>query len=273
MKIKSITESSLIPLHNEDWIEKQRIAGKITSEALNLLKKSVNTNITYLKLSKLAEEFILDNNCTPTFKGYKDFPEAVCISVNEELVHGIPKDINPEEGDVISFDLGATYKSAIADSAFTMILGSPKSQDHVKLINATENSLAKGISNIKIGKRIGCIGNAIYKSAKGDGFGDNLVVNYGGHSLSWDEPHAGCFIANKSNPQDGFVIQSNLTLAIEPMLVLGKPETFVDKDKWTVKTKNISAHFEHTIFIHNDCIEIMTWRQDSKYFPTNIIKF
>lgn len=248
-------------LKNNDWLMKQRIAGKCVATCLNFLQKSVKdgTTLTALELSKATESIISDFNCTATFKGYKGFPEAVCISVNKELVHGIPKNITFKSGDVISFDLGATYQGAIADAAVTCIYGDPISIEHIKLIDATEEALMKGIAAISVGKQLGVIGNAIHKSAKNNGF-SGLINHYGGHGLSWDTPHDLPFVANKSRSDEGIRIQEGLSIAIEPMLVLGDTNTYIDKDGWTVWGMGISAHFEHTIFIHKDYVEIITDR-------------
>src|ERR1700729_1226601 len=123
----------LITLHGNDWLEKQRIAGKIAAGAISLLIDLVkqNSSLSMLEMNNLAEEYILDHNCQCTFKNYKGFPAGVCVSTNRQLVHGIPTDYVAKEGDLISFDLGATYKGVIADTATTIIYGEPKSLEHV----------------------------------------------------------------------------------------------------------------------------------------------
>jgi methionyl aminopeptidase len=252
--------NSVIHLKDDDWLFKQRIAGQVVAKTLKLLENLVLSKSTksMLELNALAEEFIYFNKCTPTFKNYKGFPAGVCISINKQLVHGIPTDYVLQEGDVVSFDLGATYEGAIADSALTCIYGEPKSSEHVRLIQATEESLMKGIESIKIGNRLGCIGNAIYKCAKYHGFG--LVSNYGGHGLHWDAPHAAPFVANKAEINEGIRISEGLSIAIEPMLTIGAPNTRVLDDGWTVVTNDIGAHAEHSVFIHKDSVEIITDR-------------
>ena len=258
--VNPFSENALVKLKNQDWLDKQRVAGKIAAATLSLLSDHVKdkTTLTYLELNQLAEEFITSKGGIATFKGYKGFPAGVCISVNKELVHGIPKDVKPEEGDVISFDLGVTVDGAIADTAITVIYGEPKSERHLNLVKATEESLMRGIQAIAVEKRLGCIGNAIYKYAKGTGFG--LIHNYGGHGLDWDTPHAPPFVSNKADVEEGIHIQANLAIAIEPMLVLGSTNTRVLSDGWTVVTDDIGAHFEHSIFVHEDRVEIITDR-------------
>jgi methionyl aminopeptidase len=252
-------------LKNQDWLDKQRIAGKTVAKCLNHLEQRVKekTSLTMRQLSLEAEQIILDSKCTATFKGYKGFPEACCISVNKELVHGIPKDYVLKEGDVVSFDLGATYEGAIADAAITCIYGEPKNKKHVELVAATENALMKAINAIAVGKRLGVIGYIISRSAKGDGF--NLIEQYGGHGISTDEngngiPHAQPFVANKAQSNEGVRFYEGMVLAIEPMLIIGDTKTYVTEDNWTVCGMGISAHYEHTVFIHKDQVEIITDR-------------
>lgn len=247
-------------LKNNEWLERQRIAGKVVAKCLNHLEQRVKdkTSLTMRELSLEAEQIILDSKCSATFKGYKGFPEAVCISVNKELVHGIPKDYSLQEGDVVSFDLGATFEGAIADSAITCIFGEPKNKRHVELISATKEALIKGIQSIQVGKRLGVIGNAIYKSAKGNGFG--VVTQYGGHGLEYDKPHAQPFVENKSDIDIGIHIHAGLSIAIEPMLTISSTNTKIMNDNWTVETSDIGSHEEHSIFVHKDYVEIITSR-------------
>jgi methionyl aminopeptidase len=257
----SFDNLSFIKLKDFSWLERQRIAGKVAARALLLLEGLVKekTIKSLLELDKLVYEFICDNKCTPTFLGYKGFPNSCCYSINQQLVHGVATNRKLENGDVISFDLGATYEGAIADTALTCIYGEPKKNEHTKIIQATEEALMKGIAAIQVGKRLGIIGNTIYKSAKGNNF--SVINNYGGHGLEYDIPHAAPFVANKSQPDEGCRIMSNMTLAIEPMLTTGSTKTWIDKDGWTVWCDaEMSAHQEHTIFIHEDKVEIITDR-------------
>jgi methionyl aminopeptidase len=215
-----------------------------------------------LELDVIAEDFIRSNGCLPTFKGYKRFPNSVCISVNDQLVHGICTDYKLKSGDVVSFDLGATYEGAIADTALTTIWGEPKSNDHVNIIAATKEALVHGILAAKSGARLGVIGNTIHKYSQSKGF--KVIEHYGGHSMEEGIPHAQPFVPNKSDPNEGVRMTPNLTLAIEPMLVPNgcESKTKVGTDGWTVYTPGvIGAHEEHTIFIHDDYTEIITSRE------------
>jgi len=254
------SENSLVRLKDKDWLEKQRVAGRIAAETLLLLEGYVKdrTFHSMIALNEMAEHYITKNGGFPTFKGYKGFPAGVCISVNKEMVHGIPKDMVLEDGDIVSFDLGVTYQGAIADTAITCIFGTPHSERHATLVKATEESLMKGIEAIQVGKRLGVIGQAISKHAKTYGFG--VINNYGGHGLDWDIPHAPPFVENKSDEERGIRIQPGLVIAIEPMLVLGSTATTTLNDGWTVVTPDLSAHFEHSIYVHEDHVEIITDR-------------
>lgn len=258
---ESFAASSFVMLKNQDWLDKQRVAGKIAAQVLIELQQKVNAKTTdsLIELNAFAENFITSAGGVPTFKGYKGFPAGVCISVNKQLVHGIPTDYHLVDGDVISFDLGVTIEGAIADTAVTCIYGTPKSDRHVTLVKATEESLMKGIEAIVVGKRLGCIGNAISRCAKGYGF--PVITKYGGHGLEWNQPHAAPFVENKSELDNGIRIQPGLAIAIEPMLVLGSTDTKILDDGWTVVTPDIGAHFEHSIYVHEDHVEILTDRR------------
>lgn len=269
------TNNCLVSLKNQDWLEKQRIAGKVAANALSLLEQQVKnkTTLSLLELNQLAEEFILDHKCSLTFKGYKGFPAGVCISVNKQLVHGIPTQYYLQEGDIVSFDLGATFQGAIADSALTCIYGQAKSEQYLELLKVTETALLKGIQAIKIGNRIGCIGNAIHKYIKSQGFG--TIDKWGGHGINISEdgigiPHAAPFVSNRSTTDEGIRIQPGLSIAIEPMAVIGDTYTFVDKDGWTVCAQNVNSHSEHSIFVHNNYVEVITWRENETVIPPRI---
>lgn len=259
--------ASIIPLKGDDWLVKQRVAGKAVATALSTLKNLVAAQTTQSlnELNAVAEQIITDHGCTPTFKGYKGhsttpFPAGVCISVNKHLVHGIPNDSRLQDGDVVSFDLGATFEGAIADSALTCIWGTPKSKRHTDLVEGTYESLRAGINAIQVGKRLGVIGNAIYKKAREYDLG--VVTEYGGHGIDLNKPHAPPFVQNRALPEEGIVIQKGLTIAIEPMCVIGTPRTRILPDNWTVATDDIGAHFEHSIYVHEDKVEIITLRED-----------
>ena len=254
------SDSSLIRLKDNNWLEKQRVAGKIAAKALLLLEQLVKdkTSKTLIELNEIAENYIFESGGICTFKNYHGFPAGVCISVNKQLVHGIPTDYVLQEGDIVSFDLGVTIEGAIADTAITCIYGEPKLEKHVRLVKDTEEALMRGIKAVKVGDRLGVIGQAIYKHSHSKGYG--IINNYGGHGLDWDTPHASPFVENKSSGTRGIRIQPGLSIAIEPMLVLGSTATTTADDGWTVMTPDLSSHFEHSIFVHEDHVEIITDR-------------
>ena len=262
---ESFSTNSFITLKNQNWLDKQRIAGKIAAQTLTALQRKVEEKTTdsLIELNEFAEKIITDAGGSPTFKGYKGFPAGVCISVNKQLVHGIPTNYHLQDGDVISFDLGVTIEGAIADTALTCIYGNPKSENHLLLVKATAETLMKGIEAIEVGKKLGVIGNAIWRNAKGYGF--SVITKYGGHGLEWNFPHAPPFVENKSDPETGIRIQPGLAIAIEPMLVIGSTETKTLDDGWTVVTNDIGCHHEHSIFVHEDRVEIITWRESEPY--------
>jgi len=263
-------KNGFFPLQNNEWLEKQRYAGKIAAKALVILEQEVKnkTNLSLIELDNLAEKIVVDNGCIPTFKGYKGFPSAVCTSVNNQLVHGIPSDYHLQDGDLVTFDIGVTYEGAIADTAITCIYGKPKYAWHTKLIESTYEALNKGISAISVNKHLGVIGNAIYKSAKGNGF--SVITKYGGHGLSWNTLHAAPFVDNKSEPEIGIRIQPGLVIAIEPMLVQGTTGTRILYDGWTVQADGICAHAEHSVYIHEDHVEVITDR--SAFYENSIFR-
>lgn len=256
MKISKIqnNQNDFSIIHNLDWYENQKISGKIVANSLKMCRE-LATIKNCLEISKTIEEYILDNNCTPTFKNYNGFPEAICISINNELVHGIPKNIQLKEGDVVSFDIGATYKEAISDAAITIIIGENKKAEN--LVRSTKLALDESIKNIKVGERIGTIGETIYKIGTKNNL--QVITKYGGHFIAKNEPHSKPFISNKDKKENGIRLQNGMSFAIEPLFCLGLfNDTFIGNDKWTVSTKDISAHFEHTVFIINDNVEVMT---------------
>jgi len=257
--------SEFVKIKDEKWLGKQRIAGRVAAGALSLLENLVKerTTSSLIELDKIAEEYIIDNGCSNTFLNYHGFPNSVCISVNKQLVHGIPTDYILVDGDLVSFDLGVTFENVIADTAITCYYGDvdPK---HILGINTTYEALYAGISVAKVGNRIGAIGNAIFKYARDKEF--KVIENYGGHSMEENIPHAQPFIPNRSLLNEGIRIQNNMTLAIEPMLVpYSCPiNTKVGNDGWSVYTEEPGYHFEHTIYISNDNIEVITKRENEK---------
>jgi len=257
----SFSNIGLFRLKDEKFLINQRIAGKVVAQTHLLLEKLLN-NHSLIELDKIAENFILQNNCIPTFKGYRNYPNTCCMSVNNNLVHGIPSNYRLQEGDIIKIDLGATYNGSIADSATTYIIGTAKSELHKQLLKVTKEALDLAIKSVQVGKRIGCIGETIYKHVNNNGF--KPILNYGGHGVCIDNGisilHAPPFISNKDSSNNGFRIEPGLVICIEPMITINDITTWVDKDGWSVYTKEVNTHEEHTLFIHENYVEIITDR-------------
>lgn len=258
--------SQFIVLRGDDWYQKQKIAGLCVAKCLKTCKKLIEDKIPNLNAKDLeneCEKIFNEFECLPTFYGYKGFPSKICFSENEKLVHGIVHDYTLKEGDVVSIDLGATYQGVIADAAITTIYGKPKDINHLEMINKCKQLLFLAIEAIKPGKRIGIIGETIYNAHRDYKFG--LITDYGGHSISMTEdgqgiPHAAPFVSNKASADEGVHLETGMTLAIEPLLCMGKPETTTLEDGWTVvmKDRGVAAHFEITTFITATGAEVMT---------------
>ena len=194
---------------------------------------------------------------TPTFKGYGGFPGAACVSINEEIVHGIPsKDRMLKEGDIVSVDVGSTWKHYVSDAARTYPVGEI-SEDAMKLIKVTEESFFKGIEFAKVGYRLSDISHAVQKHAEGAGFG--VIRDYVGHGVGRNL-HEDPQIPNYGDPGKGPRLQEGMALAIEPMIVQGSYETETLLNDWTVVTVDggLSAHYENTIVINDGEPELLT---------------
>ena len=248
-----MSKEELIVLKGPEFLKKQKFAGTVLAsihkEYFKLMKGTGSVNL--LDLGELAGTMIKDKGCTPTFLGYKGFPGTVCTSLNKEIVHGYPRDIELKDGDVIKIDIGVTFERCIADCAVTYVYGKAKSPDVLKMIVSCQEALHDGIDAFKVGNRIGDIGAAIFKRSKADGFG--VIDKYGGHGIDEDVLHAAPFVPNKCKATDGVTIQPGMSIAIEPMFVIGKnTNTKTLKDKWTIATKEIGAHFEHSVTLDKD---------------------
>lgn len=252
----------IIKIPDSSWLKKQRYAGEVVAQTLVLLEKTVKTktNLTLKQLSKLAYEFIISKNCSSTFFNYKGFPGEICISVNNCLVHGVPTDYILQDGDIVKFDLGATFEGAIADSAISLIYGEPKNNLQVKMLETNKIALENSIKYCKPHTRFGMIGNIINKTITNNGF--TTFNEFGGHGIYWNTPHSSPYIFNKSSQDIGARMQVGMTFAIEPLILpLGSSTNFkISDDKWSVFTQESGAHHEHTIFIHEDYTEIITDR-------------
>lgn len=253
----SINTSDTINRKSRHDIALMRKAGLIVAQVHLLVREMAKPGVTTLELDTACEDLIVRAGALPTFKGYHGFPATICASVNAQVVHGIPNaDQVLQEGDVLSLDVGATYRGMVADAAFTMGIGTidPEWQ---KLLDATEASLMAAIVQARAGNYLEDISGAIEDVAATTSYG--LVKEYGGHSVGF-KLHEEPFIHNYRTGVRGPQLKAGNTLAIEPMLTLGTPEVKTLSDKWTVVTVDglPSAHFEHTIVITDGEPEILT---------------
>ncbi len=233
-----------------------REAGRINAETHLLVGKAIKPGITTMELNDMAEENIRKNGALPTFKGLYGFPATLCMSVNDEVVHGIPGDRKLEDGDVISVDCGSTFKGLISDSAVTWPVGNVK-EEVLQLLKATEEGLMAGIDQLRVGNHLEQCSGAIEDVCVKYGYG--LVRQYGGHGVG-KKPHEAPFIHNYRTGEPGPILEAGNVLAIEPMFNLGGDDVYTDDDQWTVITKDRlpSAHFEHTVIITDGDPEIVT---------------
>lgn len=238
-------------------INAMRKAGKICSDVLYLLEGTAKPGISTKDLADIAAKEIEKRGAKASFLGYSGFPDVICISVNEEVVHGIPKSEKVlKNGDIVSFDLGVTYDGMIVDSAISSLIG-PKDKTKLNLLEVTKTSLQEGIDQLHDGCRIGDIGSAIERILAKNKLGivRDLVGHGVGHKVH-EEPN----IPNYGSPASGPRLSAGMTIAIEPMATLGDERVYIDTDGWTVKTldSSLSAHFEQTVLITEEGYEILT---------------
>ena len=235
---------------SREEIKLMKMAGNIVALVHQEMKKVIEPGISTLELDKIAYDIIKKNKAIPTFLGYCGFPNTICASVNEEVVHGIPSDkVILKEGDIVSIDVGATFRGLVGDGAWTYPVGkiSPEVQ---KLLETTEKSLFAGIEKMIPNSPLEEISGAIEDVAKAGGYG--IVRQYGGHGVG-HEMHEEPFLFNYRT-NSSVIIKENCAIAIEPMLNLGCDEVHTLADQWTVITddKKPSAHFEHTVIATSD---------------------
>ncbi len=229
------------------------LVGKTLAEVAKYLKPGVST----LKLDKIAEEFIRDNGAIPGFKGYRGYPATLCVSVNEEVVHGIPNDNRYiKDGDIVSVDCGVIKDSYYGDSAYTFPVGNVD-EKILAFIKITKESLYKGIEEAVAGRRLGDIGNAIQSYV--ESFGYSVVRDLVGHGIGkslHEEPN----VLNYGRKGTGHKLHEGLVICIEPMINMGIKNVVHEKDGWTVRTadKMPSGHYEHTVAVSKDKADILT---------------
>jgi methionyl aminopeptidase len=228
-------------------IEGMARAGELVADTIDLLGEHIQPGITTEELDRIAEEYIRDHGGVPTSKGYRGFPAATCISPNSMVVHGIPGLHRVEEGDVISVDVGITLDGLVADSAYTFPVGEVE-EETLRLLEVGKQALLAGIDQARAGNRVGDISHAVQRTVELAGF--SVVRSLVGHGVGrsyHEEPQ----IPNIGQPGRGPLLQSGMTLAIEPMITVGRPDVYLHDDDWSISTQDgsMAAHFEHTVVV------------------------
>ncbi len=246
----------MVKVRSSREIELIAASCQIVADTLDMLTRHIVPGAVLFELDSLAEDYIRSRGAKPAFKGYMGFPASLCISIDDEVVHGIPNNRILKEGQIVGFDCGAEKNGYYGDSARTYAVGTI-SDEKKKLMNITRESLLKGISKAKVGNHVSDIGHAIQTYVEAVGF--SVVRELVGHGIGTalhEEPQ----VPNYGNPKQGLPLRTGMCLAIEPMINIGKKEVFTDSDGWTVRTKDglSSAHFEHTIAILDDGPVILT---------------
>jgi methionyl aminopeptidase len=246
----------VIPLKTIEEIEIMRKAGRVVAGALDLVEKEVKPGVTTGKLDALIEDYLLSCGATLAFKGYQGFPACACISVDDEVVHGIPGKRVLREGEIVSIDTGCFVDGFCGDSARTFAIGEV-SEAKLRLMDYTNRALLAGIDKARKGNKLGEISAAVQRVAESQGYGVvRQLVGHGVGRKMHEEPQ----VPNFGSPKVGPVLEAGMVIAIEPMINMGTHEVRTMPDGWTVVTADgqPSAHFEHTVAITDHGPEIMT---------------
>lgn len=251
----------MIVIKNKDEIVKMREACAVAAEVLHRMVEHVKAGITTYDLDCFGRDVMMElgaRSACYNYPGvYSPYPAYSCISINDEVVHGIPsKNVILKDGDVVSIDVAIFYHGFVGDNTRTIIIGDAP-EDVKKFVSVTNDALKAGIDNALPGNRVGDISHAIEKVANRNNYG--ILRDYVGHGVGRDM-HEDPQVPNYGRPKTGPILRPGMTLALEPMFTLGSEKVFVDKDGWTVKTadKKVAAHFEHTILITDSLPEILT---------------
>lgn len=246
----------MIVLKSPAEVAKMRRACEVAATALQAVVHAVGPGMTTRELDRIAEDRIRALGGVPSFLGYRGYPASLCVSVGDEVVHGIPGRRRLREGEIVSLDLGALVEGFHGDLAVTVPVGEI-SQDLTRLLQVTAAALEEGIRTVRPGRRLGDVGAAIQRYVERHGF--SVVRDFAGHGVGrslHEEPQ----IPNFGRPGNGVTLRPGMTLAIEPMVNVGGPEVTVDPDGWTVRTKDhkASAHFEHTVAVTENGADVLT---------------
>ena len=246
----------MIVLKTKEQIEIMRRAGRIVAMALDMVEETISPGLTTSQLDMLIEDFIRSHGAIPAFKNYQGFPASACISIDDEVVHGIPGKRVIRDGEIVSVDVGTIVDKYYGDSARTFAVGEVTS-DKKRLMECTYQSLAAGIDKARKGNKLGQVSSAVQAIAEGHGYG--VVRQLVGHGIG-KKMHEEPQVPNFGSPSDGPVLESGMVLAIEPMINMGTYDVKTMPDGWTVVTADglPSAHFEHTVAITDNGPEILT---------------
>lgn len=252
-----------IVLRTRQQLAKLRAAGRLVAETYEVLRPHVKPGVTTSELDHLAEEFIRSRGATPAYKGYRPrfaetaFPATICASTNDVICHGFPSKTPLRNGDIIGIDIGAKLDGWFGDACVTFAIGDISAPAQ-RLMRVAEESMWRGIREVRPGARLGDVGAAIQQYVEANGY--SIVREYGGHGIGQkihDEPSS---VPHHGRPGTGLKLQPGLVFTIEPMVNAGRPETKLDRDGWTVRTADgsLSAQFEHTLAVTDDGFEILT---------------
>lgn len=246
----------MIHLKNKSEIEKLYRSGQIVKDTLFLIEEYVKPGVTTIELDEIAENFIRKNNAIPGFKGLYGFPGTLCVSIEDEVVHGVPSNRVLKDGEIIGIDVGAICDDFYGDHAKTFSVGNI-SNEKQKLLDITRESLMLGIKEVKVNAKIGNIGSAIQNFVEKNGF--SVVRELVGHGIGrklHEEPQ----VPNFGIYNQGPLIEDGLCLAIEPMINMGSFEVYTKEDNWTISTSDglPSAHFEHSIALIDNKVKVLT---------------
>lgn len=246
----------MIFLKTEEEIELLRISNQLVGQAHGEVAKIIAPGVSTLKLDKIAEEFIRDNGAEPAFKGYGGFPNTLCVSVNDMVVHGIPSSYELREGDIVSVDCGVLKNGFFGDSAYTFAVGEVAPEVEA-LLRVTKESLYKGIELAVENQRLGDVGYAIQKHCEDHGY--SVVREMVGHGIG-KNLHEDPQVPNYGKRGRGTKLKEGMVLAIEPMINLGKRNIKIESDGWTAKTIDgkVSAHFEHSVVVRKGKADILS---------------
>lgn len=246
----------MITIKSSGEIELMRKANLIVRDTLDMLRDKIKVGMTTKQLDRLAHDYIVKQNAIPSFLGYSGYPASVCISINEEVVHGIPSERIIKEGDLVSIDCGSIYKGYNGDAARTFLM-EDADEEKVQLAKVTEQSFFEGMKVLKAGARLGDLGHAIQSYAESFGYG--VVRAMVGHGIGRDM-HEDPEVPNYGVAGRGLRLKAGMTIAVEPMINAGTYDVEMLSDGWTIVTKDNrpSAHYENTVLITEDGVEILS---------------